>query len=1025
MNNKFELSMLAKALIIACGLGAWPGVGQTAMTGSQRGSDITLEDGTMLIADKDIGTLYGILVPLTMTGKVDAGTDSTISVNGPDVASQGIVVRGPESTLTANNLKLNVTGLSAVGIDLLGKYSQADLGSDTSVSVTGTRAAHGITVGFGSSLKANRLNVFMQGDRGHGVVVTGYGSNANIGQDGVIKTDGHNSHGVQVDALVGVEADGPASFAADALTVNTLGEASNAINVQSDSIACLGSHTTLITNGDNAAAIFSMGKVTADHIAISTSGTYSMGIEAREESDVTIGAGSVVASKQSGTLVAMDDSATINFLGSQDERNTLFSSGSYAVSAQSTGATVNLYNTDIRLETTGGAGIWSLLGGMVNGDGVTLTASSGNNGVLAMAGGQVNLVNDLTIDMGAPEEIAIGTPYYEGYAPGIVTAEGKMAINGSVVSNDGLIDLNFAPGSLWRGSAVSGHLNDGHLNVSLTDSEWQVASSSGVDNLQLNNALIDLSAATDTRAFSTLTIASLSGRGDFRLRTNIAGEGDGNNSLGDKIVVTGKSAGEYGLTILNQGSAATTGNEVLTVVETSDGIATFKGNSDVELGAYVYTVNKQGTNWVLSSPGIDDHREAEVNPEETPSADTPDRESSVTPDRESSVTPDPDSGVTPDRESSVTPDPDSSVTPDPDSSVTPDPDSSVTPDPDSGVTPDPDSSVTPGEETPVPDEKPERADGPTPAASDTSSSVITSTADAGANFLNIGYLMNYAETQTLLQRMGDIRQGQTTGNVWLRGVSGRFNSFAHGKLSDFNMNYSGYQFGVDKRVAENVPVSLGLFMGVTEASPRYQSGKGTTKSEHAGAYATWFNEAGFYLDGLVKINRLRNQFSVSDTQANRISGNGVSSGMSASLEAGKRFRFSDGTNGFYLEPQFQMTAGRQGGSRIRATNGLTVYLAGYRSLQGRTSVLAGYEINQRDYRLNTYVKTGLLREFKGNARYALNGSPEKMTFKGNGWNNGVGISAQRKNHTFFLEADLTGGERFNHRQVNAGYRFSF
>ncbi|URW93534.1 pertactin-like passenger domain-containing protein, partial [Pantoea agglomerans] len=58
----------------------------------------------------------------------------------------------------------------------------------------------------------------------------------------------------------------------------------------------------------------------------------------------------------------------------------------------------------------------------------------------------------------------------------------------------------------------------------------------------------------------------------------------------------------YGLNILNRGSAVTTGNEVLTVVETTDGIATFKGNADVELGGYVYSVNKQGNNWVLSSP---------------------------------------------------------------------------------------------------------------------------------------------------------------------------------------------------------------------------------------------------------------------------------------------------------------------------------------------------------------------------------------------------------------------------------------
>ncbi|KII71952.1 Pertactin autotransporter [Thelohanellus kitauei] len=278
--------------------------------------------------------------------------------------------------------------------------------------------------------------------------------------------------------------------------------------------------------------------------------------------------------------------------------------------------------------------------------------------------------------------------------------------------------------------------------------------------------------------------------------------------------------------------------------------------------------------------------------------------------------------------------------------------------------------------------------------------------------------------QTLMQRMGDVRQGKTAGNVWLRGMDGRFSGFANGKLSHFSMNYTGYQFGVDKRLSDEMPIYLGLFMGATEGSPHYRAGEGTTKSEHFGIYGTWLNDAGFYMDGVVKFNRQRNQFDVSDTQNNRISGNGVSSGLSGSLEAGKKFSFSDDLTGFYLEPQLQLTAGHQDGSSVRASNGLNITLSSYKSMMGRASVLAGYEVNQSNYKLNTYLKTGVLREFEGNAAYALNGSDE-LSFKGNGWNNGVGVSAQISSHTLFIEADMVDGNRFNQRQVNAGYRFSF
>jgi len=753
---------------------------------------------------------------------------------------------------------------------------------------------------------------------------------------------------VQVDTLTGDSGNGDATLKADALTINTLGRASQGINIQDNGSVDLGSNSTIITTGDISAGIWSWGKLVADHLTISTSGATSPGISARENSLINIGAGSVISSAQTGGIVAMDDNVTVNFSGTEEERNTIQSVG-YGASAQSAGAVINLANTDVVIKNSNivGRGLWSLQGGMINGEGISVTGPDTAAGALAWDGGQISLTGDLSIKMDSPAGVAIATIYSAGFAPGVITSEGKAEITGSVMSMGGLIDLNLAPGSLWSGSAASDNVNGGHLNVSLTDSTWNVGQTSNLDNLTLNNSLVDLSAATDNTTYSTLTIANLSGSGNFSLRTSLAGDGEGVNNIGDKIVVTGSSAGNYGLNILNRGSAVTTGNEVLTVVETADGIATFRGNTDVELGGYVYSVNKQGNNWVLSSPKAP----------ETPPAD--------------------------------------------------------------------EQSVTPADSDALQPASTEDAGIPIPSAEQSNNSTITSTANAGANFLNVGYLMNYAEMQTLMQRMGDVRQGKTAGNVWLRGMDGRFSGFANGKLSHFSMNYTGYQFGVDKRLSDEMPIYLGLFMGATEGSPHYRAGEGTTKSEDFGIYGTWLNDAGFYMDGVVKFNRQRNQFDVSDTQNNRISGNGVSSGLSGSLEAGKKFSFSDDLTGFYLEPQLQLTAGHQDGSSVRASNGLNITLSSYKSMMGRASVLAGYEVNQSNYKLNTYLKTGVLREFEGNAAYALNGSDERLSFKGNGWNNGVGVSAQISSHTLFIEADMVDGNRFNQRQVNAGYRFSF
>ncbi|MEM8437960.1 autotransporter outer membrane beta-barrel domain-containing protein, partial [Morganella morganii] len=67
-----------------------------------------------------------------------------------------------------------------------------------------------------------------------------------------------------------------------------------------------------------------------------------------------------------------------------------------------------------------------------------------------------------------------------------------------------------------------------------------------------------------------------------------------------------------------------------------------------------------------------------------------------------------------------------------------------------------------------------------------------------------------------------------------------------------------------------------------------------------------------------------------------------------------------------------------------------------------------------------------VREFQGNTDYKLNGSREAHSFKGNWWNNGLGISANiSKKHTLYAEADSSTGNRFDQYQINGGYRFSF
>ncbi|QIQ21342.1 autotransporter outer membrane beta-barrel domain-containing protein [Zophobihabitans entericus] len=309
-----------------------------------------------------------------------------------------------------------------------------------------------------------------------------------------------------------------------------------------------------------------------------------------------------------------------------------------------------------------------------------------------------------------------------------------------------------------------------------------------------------------------------------------------------------------------------------------------------------------------------------------------------------------------------------------------------------------------------------------------SSDTTSSAADASASFLNVSYLMNYAETQTLLQRMGDLRQGSEQDNVWVRFFYGNFDSFSNHKLGSFDMDYHGFQLGADKSFTfSQGDLYTGAFVGLTNSSQDYASGDGSLKSKSIGVYATYIMNSGAYLDGILKYQHHKNKLNVTDTQGNAVYGNGSSDGFSASIEGGHRFNFGENRTGWYVEPQVQLSYSWQDSTTIDNSNGLKVELDSYDSLLSRVGVLIGYEVNKADRApVNFYFKNSWLHEFTGETSYKLNGSKEEISFKGDAWVSGVGASVLvNKSHTFYLDMEKTMGNKFDQAHINIGYRFSF
>lgn len=317
-----------------------------------------------------------------------------------------------------------------------------------------------------------------------------------------------------------------------------------------------------------------------------------------------------------------------------------------------------------------------------------------------------------------------------------------------------------------------------------------------------------------------------------------------------------------------------------------------------------------------------------------------------------------------------------------------------------------------------------------PGNSNQNGGAITSTANAAASMVNTGYLISYVDTQTLLQRMGQLRNAtQNRGDLWIRGFTGDLSSFGSGKLKGFSMNYDGIQAGLDKKIDHpSGNVYIGVMAGYTHGKTKFDNSPGgsTIKSTHAGIYSTYFHEdTGIYVDAMAKYVHMKHNFSVLNSTNQQINGDGKTNGYSLSIEAGKRFTLFTNTP-FYLEPQVQLTYSHQNGTNILASNGLRVKLDKYNSLLGRASLIWGYQIESEKSPTNIYMKTGYVHEFRDQTAYWLNTSREQNDLGGSWLDLGFGVSATfNKNHHVYGEFDFSKGARFDRKQINMGYRFEF
>ena len=187
---------------------------------------------------------------------------------------------------------------------------------------------------------------------------------------------------------------------------------------------------------------------------------------------------------------------------------------------------------------------------------------------------------------------------------GDITAE-ETTLTGQTGSS-GSADVKIA--GTWTGSSTASTdttLTDPAIvNVSLTESTglWNVTKDSSVTALDIGSGKVSFTRDAGTFAGKTLTVAGnyTGNGGTIAMNTVLAGD----DAATDKLVVKGNTAGTTTLTFTNVGGAGAQTVDGIRVVEvggTSDGVFTKPADNILKAGAYVYHLEKVGTDWYLVS----------------------------------------------------------------------------------------------------------------------------------------------------------------------------------------------------------------------------------------------------------------------------------------------------------------------------------------------------------------------------------------------------------------------------------------
>ncbi|WP_375610174.1 BafA family autotransporter [Bartonella sp. AP18SXNS] len=270
--------------------------------------------------------------------------------------------------------------------------------------------------------------------------------------------------------------------------------------------------------------------------------------------------------------------------------------------------------------------------------------------------------------------------------------------------------------------------------------------------------------------------------------------------------------------------------------------------------------------------------------------------------------------------------------------------------------------------------------------------LTTPSTDAVLSMSAAPAMVFHNEMQTVRAGRGILDKSKKNAALWTYAIKSK-ESIATEHI-DFKLDQTGIVLGINGLSEwENGEFYIGGFSSYDRARVAHARGGNSGINTYGiGAYVTYFDHSGWYLDGILKYNHYQNTLKAVSTNGLEIEGTYTQRALGTSFEAGYRLKTSKNS---WLQPYGQFTWLRVEGKEIKLSNDMTGDMRPFTSLRSEVGLSLGYEFGSHmDSSSLAYITAAWLRENKNDNQTLINQRhPFTTDLSGNAGKLGIGLSS--------------------------------